>query len=208
MTSWSSFQSLEPQKSPNCTFFSLKKALCIYYLCIFGFWAVVSLHSCSEKRPSLPCHVHRLLITMAASLLQSTDSTLLPALQLQGLRSCGSQVICYVACRIFPDQGSNTCVPCIAGWTLNCWTPGKPMNYAFRITHLRLQFSKRTDATRIFQINILMFKNKILRHHPYEWKDEEWDKRYLKSLEPVHKSVGETPKCFSQSPCLEYHRFQ
>lgn len=77
------------------------------------------------------------------------------ALQLQGLRSCGSQVICYGHGGSFQTRGWTLVSPALQGELLTAGTPGKPMNYAFRITHLRLQFSKRTDAARIFQINIL-----------------------------------------------------
>lgn len=56
----------------------------------------------------------------------------------------------------FQTRGRTRVSPALQGELLTPGTPGKPMNYAFRITHLlRLQFSKRTDAARIFQINIL-----------------------------------------------------
>lgn len=75
------FQSLEPPEVPKLYFFSLKK---LVYLLLMYFWvlAVVSLHSCSEKG--------LLFLVMCTGfslqwrlLLQSTDSTLLLALQLQ-----------------------------------------------------------------------------------------------------------------------------
>lgn len=78
-------------RSPQTVLFFFPKKRFVYLLFMyFCCLAVVSLHSCSEKR--------LLFVVLCTGfslqwrlLLQSTDSTLLLALQLQGLRSCGSQ---------------------------------------------------------------------------------------------------------------------
>ena len=115
LTSWTSFQSLELPEVPKLYFFFLKKRFMYLLFMYFCFLAVVSLHSCSEKGLLF-------IVTGTGSslqwllLLQSTGSTLLQLQQLQCKASevVAHRLICYMACRIFPDQGSNTCVPCIA----------------------------------------------------------------------------------------------
>ena len=122
LTSWTSLQSLEPPEVPKLYSFSPKKRFMYLLFMCFYFLAVVSLPSCSEKG--------LLIIATCAGfslqwlpLLQSTGSTLLRLQQFQckGSEFVAHGLICCMACGIFPDQGSNTCVPCLARRTLNYW---------------------------------------------------------------------------------------
>lgn len=136
-----SFKSEAPE-SPNWHFFP-KKALYIITYVFLGFgcgecFTVAVRRGCSSLSCAETSHYNGRL------LLQSTDSTLLLALQLQGLRVRLTGYLLRWHVGSFQTRGQ-TCVPCIAGWTLNCWnTWESPWTISTRITHLRLQFSKGT----------------------------------------------------------------
>lgn len=143
-----------PRSPQIVLFFSLKKALCIYYLCIFGFWlwwvfTVAVRRGCSSLSCAQASHYNGVSYcraqTLHCSLHCSCKASEVAAHRLFATWHVGS----------FQTRGRTRVSPALQGELLTAGTPGKPMNYAFRITHLRLQFSKRTDATRIFQINIL-----------------------------------------------------
>ena len=156
LTSWTSFQSLEPPEVPKLYFFLLKKGLCIYYLCIFVFWlwwvfTVAMRRGYSSLSWAQTPHYSGFSYCRAQ------------ALHCSGFSSCNArpQKLWLIALLATWHVGSfqtrdwTRVSPALQGKLLTTGTPGKPMNYTFRITHLRLQFSKRTDAARIFWINIL-----------------------------------------------------
>ena len=156
LTSWTSLQSLEPPEVPKLYFFSPKNDLCIYYLCGFIFWLWwVSPVAVRRGYSSLP--------RAQASRYSGFPYCRAQALRCSGFSSSNARAQnlwltgLFAAWHVgsFQTRDQTRVSPALQGELLTTGTPEKPMNYTFRITHLQLQFSKRTDAARIFWINIL-----------------------------------------------------
>ena len=144
-------------RSPQTVlFFPKKNGWCIYYLCIFVFWlwwvfTVAVRRGYSSLSWAQAPHYSGFSYCRAQALHCSgfSSSNARP----QKLWLTGLFATWHVGS--FQTRDRTRVSPALQGELLTTGTPGKPMNYTFRITHLRLQFSKRTDAARIFWINIL-----------------------------------------------------